>query len=102
MSSLNRRSFLKQTSAIAGAALTAGGATLTAGAVPAFGADKPGSNMQLGLVTYLWGKDWDLPTLISNCEKGKVLGVELRTTHAHGVERDLSAKQRAEVKKTIR
>ena len=99
MSSLNRRSFLKQTSAIAGAALTAGGATLTAGAVPAFGADKPGSNMRLGLVTYLWGKDWDLPTLISNCEKGKVLGVELRTTHAHGVERDLSAEQRAEVKK---
>ena len=24
--------------------------------------------MQLGLVTYMWGADWDLPTLIKNCE----------------------------------
>ncbi|MCH2376323.1 MAG: sugar phosphate isomerase/epimerase [Planctomycetes bacterium] len=57
-----------------------------------------GSKMQFGLVTYLWGKDWDLPTLLHNCEASKVLGVELRTTHAHKVERDLNAKQRAAVK----
>jgi sugar phosphate isomerase/epimerase len=54
---------------------------------------------RFGLVTYQWGKDWDLPTLIANCEKAKVLGVELRTTHAHGVEPNLSAQQRSEVKK---
>jgi sugar phosphate isomerase/epimerase len=48
-------------------------------------------------VTYLWGKDWDLPTLIRNCETTKVLGVELRTQHAHGVESTLSAQQRREV-----
>jgi sugar phosphate isomerase/epimerase len=58
-----------------------------------------GAKMRLGLVTYLWGKDWDLPTLIANCEKAKVLGVELRTTHAHGVEPSLTAAERAEVKK---
>lgn len=57
------------------------------------------SNMKLGLVTYQWGKDWDLPTLISNCEKTGLLGVELRTQHAHGVETSLSAYERKEVKK---
>ncbi len=57
------------------------------------------SKMKLGLVTYLWGQDWDLPTLIANCEKSGLLGVELRTQHAHGVETSLSASQRADVKK---
>lgn len=57
------------------------------------------SRMKLGLVTYQWGKDWDLPTLIANCEKTGFLGVELRTQHAHGVEATLSAAKRKEVKK---
>lgn len=57
------------------------------------------SGMKLGLVTYQWAKDWDLPTLIANCVKTGVLGVELRTEHAHGVEAKLNAAQRAEVKK---
>jgi sugar phosphate isomerase/epimerase len=52
--------------------------------------------MQLGLVTYNWGKDWDLPTLIKNCEETGFAGVELRSTHKHGVEPALHA-QRAEV-----
>ncbi len=55
--------------------------------------------MKFGLVTYQWGRDWDLPTLIANCEKSGLLGVELRTEHAHKVEIDLSPAQRAEVKK---
>jgi sugar phosphate isomerase/epimerase len=54
--------------------------------------------MRFGLVTYLWGRDWDLPTLIANCEQTGVLGVELRTTHAHGVEPSLNAEQRLEVR----
>jgi sugar phosphate isomerase/epimerase len=57
------------------------------------------TRMRFGLVTYLWGQDWDLPTLIANCEKTGVLGVELRTEHAHGVESNLNAQQRNEVKK---
>lgn len=60
--------------------------------------DRPGSRMRFGLVTYLWGHDWDLPTLIANCEKTNVLGVELRTEHAHGVEAHLTEAQRREVK----
>jgi sugar phosphate isomerase/epimerase len=55
--------------------------------------------MKFGLVTYEWGKDWDLPILIANCEKTGVLGLELRTQHAHAVETNLSAVQREEVKK---
>ncbi len=55
--------------------------------------------MKFGLVTYLWGQDWDLPTLIENCEKAGYPGVELRTQHAHGVETTLNASQRSDVKK---
>jgi hypothetical protein len=55
--------------------------------------------MKLGLVTYLWGKDWDVPTLIANCTAAKIYGVELRTEHAHGVEPSISPARRKEVKK---
>jgi sugar phosphate isomerase/epimerase len=58
-----------------------------------------GSKMKLGLVTYLWGQYWDLPTVIANCEKTGVLGVELRTEHAHKVEANLTDAQRRDVKK---
>jgi sugar phosphate isomerase/epimerase len=90
----SRRDFLK-TSLLAGAALAAG----PLAARRALAAEKPGSRMKFGLVTYLWGQDWDLPTVIANCEKTDVLGVELRTQHAHGVEPSLSAQERLEVKK---
>ena len=55
--------------------------------------------MQLGLCTYNWGKDWDLPTVIKNCEASGFLGVELRSTHKHGVEPSLTPVQRKEVAK---
>jgi sugar phosphate isomerase/epimerase len=59
------------------------------------------SKIQFGLVTYQWGKDWDLPTLIKNCESADVLGVELRTEHAHGVKDSMTTAQRQQVKKTF-
>ena len=55
--------------------------------------------MRLGMVTYNMGKDMDLPTLIDFCKKTGLEGVELRTTHKHGVELELTPPQRAEVKK---
>jgi len=58
----------------------------------------PGSKMKFGLVTYLWGKDWDLPTLIRNCETANAMGVELRVEHAHGVHAGMNKRQRLEVK----
>jgi sugar phosphate isomerase/epimerase len=54
--------------------------------------------MKLGLVTYNWGMDWDLATLIKNCEATGFEGVELRSTHKHGVEPSLSEAARREVK----
>ena len=53
--------------------------------------------MALGLVTYNWGKDWDLPTLLRICQQTGFLGVELRSTHRHGVEPSLSKAARREV-----
>ena len=61
--------------------------------------NKSTQGMKFGLVTYLWGKDMDLPTLLDVCEKSGVLGVEVRTQHAHGVEPVLSKAERAEVRK---
>ena len=55
--------------------------------------------LRLGTITYNIAKDWDLPTILKRLEALKYEGVELRTTHAHGVEVDLSPAQRAEVKK---
>ncbi len=55
--------------------------------------------MKLGTVTYNLAEDWDIPTLIKNCETTGFQGVELRTGHKHGVEVTLSQEQRAEVRK---
>jgi sugar phosphate isomerase/epimerase len=57
------------------------------------------SPMHLGLVTYNLAKDWTVEMIIKNCEATEFEGVELRTTHAHGVEVSLSPAQRAEVKR---
>jgi len=58
-----------------------------------------GSRMKLGLVTYQIAKDWDLATILANCEAAGFEGVELRTEHAHGVEPSLDAAGRAEVRR---
>jgi sugar phosphate isomerase/epimerase len=55
------------------------------------------SAIKLGLVSYNLAKDWDVPTIIRNCSQTGFQGVELRTTHAHGVEVSLSAPQRKEI-----
>ena len=50
--------------------------------------------MSLGLVTYNWGADWDLPTLLENCRQAKLSSVELRVDHKHNVSPTLSAEER--------
>lgn len=55
--------------------------------------------MRLGLVTYNLAKDWDISTIIQKCEAAGFEAVELRTTHAHGVEPALNAAQRQAVKR---
>lgn len=54
--------------------------------------------MKLGLVTYMWGAKWDLPTLIKNCELTGFESVELRSTHLHGVEPSASPEARKEIR----
>jgi len=84
--------------------LGAGGACFAGAATPV---NRDGSKaaaqsgLRFGLATYTWGKDWDIPTLIDNCNKAGVYGVELRTSskYAHGVEVALGPAERATVKR---
>ena len=55
--------------------------------------------MKLGLVTYNLAKDWDIPTIIQKCDATGFEAVELRTTHAHGVEPTLAKAEREAVKR---
>ena len=80
----------------------------TVAAVPALAAMSPAQNraqapragrLKLGTVTYNIAKDWDIPTIIKNLTEVGMDGVELRTTHKHGVELSLSPAARAEVRK---
>ena len=57
--------------------------------------------MKLGTVTYNLAQDWDIPTIIKNCEAAGFQGVELRTSHKHGVEVSLSPDERGEVKQRV-
>ena len=57
--------------------------------------------LRFGLVTYLWGRDLRLLPLLDVCKRAGIGGVELRTTHAHGVEPSLSAAERAEARMRI-
>ncbi|MCC6126381.1 MAG: sugar phosphate isomerase/epimerase [Pirellulales bacterium] len=80
------------------------GALAALGRSPLFAADDAASlksKMRIGLATFKWGADWDIPAIIANCQKAGLFGVELRTSskYPHGVETTLGAKQRAEVKK---
>jgi sugar phosphate isomerase/epimerase len=85
------------------AALTTSGAVKIARAdrpVPPELADsKPERKFQLGMVTYNFAADWDLSTLIKRCKEAGFAGIELRTTHKHGVEPAMGKTERAEVKK---
>jgi sugar phosphate isomerase/epimerase len=86
-----RRDFLKGGIAAAAAGAFAGGSP--AAPLPA---EEP--RMKLGLVTYNMAKDWDIPTIIRKCRATGFEGVELRTTHAHGVEPSIGADRRREVR----
>jgi sugar phosphate isomerase/epimerase len=96
---VNRRAFLKVTS------LGIGGLGLHLSTPARAAAAKESSfllrspTMHLGLVTYNLAAEWDVPTIIKNCEAAKFEGVELRTTHAHKVEVNLSKDERKDVRK---
>jgi len=58
--------------------------------------------LRIGIMTYTIAKDWDIETIIKNLTEAGYQSVELRTTHAHKVEVDISASQRADVKKRFK
>jgi sugar phosphate isomerase/epimerase len=68
-------------------------------AQPAQAAQPGAAPLKLGTVTYNIAKDWDIPTIITNLTDVGMEAVELRTTHAHGVEISLPPAARAEVRK---
>ncbi len=101
----NRKDFSRREFLSRGLCVTAGAVATAALTSCKFSgspeATKRVARTRFGWTTYQWGKDWDIPTLIANCCKAQVFGVELRTSqsYAHGVELELSAQQRGEVKK---
>lgn len=100
MSRITRRQMLGTTAAAAGGLLVPRGGHAADGA-PTPGKAAPSGKaplFQLGMVTYNVGAKLDLPSLIAVCKNAGIAGVELRTTHAHGVEPTLSKDQRKEVR----
>ncbi len=93
----SRRKLLKS-SALATTALLGASAR---GANPQSAIINPQSNppLRLGLMSYNLAQDWDIPTIIKNCTATGFEHIELRTTHAHGVEVGLSQEKRREVRK---
>lgn len=89
-----RRQFL---ATLAGSAATAllHDHAIAAQAPPVFG----GGPARLGTVTHNLAKDWDVATIIKRCEETGFEAVELRTTHAHGVEPAIGEGDRAEVRR---
>ena len=103
-SEVTRREFLGRIGAVC--ALAGAPAAAAGQGAPKNDPDKPNtplkakaSQMKLGTVSYNLAKDWDIETLIKNCEQTQFEGAELRTTHAHGVEVTLTKPQRDAVKK---
>jgi sugar phosphate isomerase/epimerase len=92
MPPFSRRRFLQA----AGALATAGGAAPAAD--PARTEDKL-LKFRLGIVTYNIARSWDVPTILRVCKAVGLSPVELRTTHAHGVEPTLMKEQRQEVRR---
>jgi len=91
---ISRRIFLKNSALAMAAAATADTFFAACGS-----AAKASEGMQLGLVTYNWGKDWDVPTLITNCKSAGLTVVELRVEHRHGVSPALTAAERKDIKR---
>ena len=97
---LTRRRFLQVSSALGiGAGMGQGLVPCQTAAAAAAAHETKEQCMRLGMVTYNMGKDMDCPRLIAFCKEVGLEGVELRTTHAHGVELELSKAQRADVRK---
>ena len=90
----SRRDFIASTAAL-GVAGASGTRLASAGQAEKVTSPR---KFELGTVTYNLARNWDLDTLISNCEQTGFKAVELRSTHKHGVEITISKAEREAVK----
>lgn len=98
--SFNRRRFITHTAAVAGGLSAIGGAAVVRAEDPVKTSAQPAKprKFEVGTVTYNLGAKMALEELITTCEKGGFKAVELRTTHAHGVEPSMDAAKRKAVR----
>jgi len=97
--SLTRRNFVRTTALTSTGALLAGCSTQQKEDVADEWFEINKNPLKLGVMTYTLAEKWDVDTIINNLTETGYQSVELRTTHAHGVEVTLSASERAEVRK---
>lgn len=90
---LTRRHFFGSVMVSACGAAAASGAPLRAGQTPA------PPRLKAGAVTYNIAKDWTLDDILRNLPAAGIEAVELRTTHAHGVEIGLPPAARRDVRR---
>jgi sugar phosphate isomerase/epimerase len=95
----SRRNFLKTTALSSTAAIIPGCAGASSGNEEEAEFSLNKNPLKLGVMTYTLAEEWDIETIIKNLGENGYQSVELRTTHAHGVEVTLSPGERAEVKK---
>ncbi|MFZ0283564.1 MAG: TIM barrel protein [Bacteroidales bacterium] len=96
----NRRNFILTAAASAAAVMLPGYNVTSEQQKEAFTLNR--NPLKLGLMTYLVGQKWDIETIIRNCRETQFEHVQLRTTHAHGVEVTLTPAQRTDVKKKFK
>lgn len=96
MKPFSRRNWLTLCAGAAGAASLNLAAPSRRRATAAAAAEVP---FKLGMVTYQMGEKMTCDQLIALCKEAGLAGVELRTTHGHGVELTLSKGERADVRK---
>jgi sugar phosphate isomerase/epimerase len=98
---MKRRNFLKS-SAIATTAAFIPLSDISTSGVTQNSQAKNLKPLKIGVMTYTLAQKWDIETIIKNLSAAVYQTVELRTTHAHGVEVSLSAAGRAEVRKRFK
>jgi len=94
-----RRDLLKSSLLAASAAVATQGCRSNATTAQKPAAVPPAQPLRLGLMSYNLAKDWDIETIIKNCTATGFEHIELRTTHAHGVEVSLTQDQRRDVRR---
>ncbi len=95
----SRRNFIRTAAATASVAMLPSLDLMAAKPKKATTIELNKNPLKLGLMTYRVAMKWDVDTIIKNLNEAKYEHVELRQTHAHGVETTLSAAERAAVKK---